>query len=200
MAPADEPAAQTARLRIEPLRTMSSRRLFDALADARIYTYVPDDGCTRPSIRSPSATRSSNAALRRAWRSLAQRGRCNASIPALDIGTLQATVTPGFARVRRLRAHAFGLGTRLSRDRGVPLAARHALQRRFVLNEIMATVDVRNLPSLRVLERLGFRLHRHRARRDSRRSHHRLPLPAGLRMTAMRCHDAGIDGMDRNSH
>ncbi len=31
-----------------------------------------------------------------------------------------------------------------------------ALQKRFVLNEIVATVDVRNLRSLRVLERLGF--------------------------------------------
>ena len=70
------------------------------------------------------------------------------------IGTLQATVTPdSHASVGYvLTPSAWGQGFATEACRWL-LAT---LQKRFVLNEIMATVDVRNLPSLRVLERLGF--------------------------------------------
>ena len=40
--PVDQPA-QTERLRIEPLQARHAPLLFDALADARIYSYIPDE-------------------------------------------------------------------------------------------------------------------------------------------------------------
>ena len=70
------------------------------------------------------------------------------------IGTLQATVTPdshaSIGYVLTPSAWRQGFATEACRWLLV------ALQKRFVLNEITATVDVRNLPSLRVLDRLNF--------------------------------------------
>jgi ribosomal-protein-alanine N-acetyltransferase len=147
------PAAQTARLRIEPLRTSHAPLLFDALADARIYAYVPDemhatvDSLTR---RYAFLERGAPPQVDEVW--------LNWALQRIDagayIGTLQATVTPdshasiGYV----LTPSAWGQGFATESCRWL-LAT---LQRRFVLNEILASVDVRNLPSLRVLERLGF--------------------------------------------
>jgi ribosomal-protein-alanine N-acetyltransferase len=147
------PAAQTARLRIEPLRTGHAPLLFDALADARIYTYVPDEmHATVDSLirRYAFLERGAPPGVGEVW--------LNWALQRVDtgayIGTLQATVTPdshasvGYA----LTPSAWGQGFATEACRWL-LAT---LRKRFVLNEIMATVDVRNLPSLRVLERLGF--------------------------------------------
>jgi ribosomal-protein-alanine N-acetyltransferase len=145
--------AQTARLRIEPLRTSHAPLLFDALADARIYTYVPDeihataDSLTR---RYAFLERGAPPGVGEVW--------LNWALQRVDtgayIGTLQATVTPdSHASVGYvLTPSAWGQGFATEACRWL-LAT---LQKRFVLNDIMATVDVRNLPSLRVLERLGF--------------------------------------------
>jgi RimJ/RimL family protein N-acetyltransferase len=71
------------------------------------------------------------------------------------IGTLQATVMPdshayiGYVLGPPARGHGFAT------EACAWLVAE--LQMRFALAEILATVDVRNLGSIRVLERLGFR-------------------------------------------
>ena len=147
------PAAETARLRIEPLRTSHAPLLFDALADARIYSYIPDQmHATVDSLTRRYAFLESGAppGVHEVWLNWALRridtGAC--------IGTLQATVTPdSHASVGYvLTPSAWGQGFATESCRWL-LAT---LQKRFVLNEILASVDVRNLPSLRVLERLGF--------------------------------------------
>jgi len=147
------PAAQTARLRIEPLRPTHAPLLFAALADARIYAYVPDEmHATVDSLarRYAILERGAPPGAGDVW--------LNWALQRVDtgvyIGTLQATVTPdshafvGYV----LTPSAWGHGFATEACRWL-LAA---LQKRFVLNEILATVDVRNLPSLRVLQRLGF--------------------------------------------
>ena len=86
-------AAQTARLRIEPLRTSHAPLLFDALADARIYVYVPDemhatvDSLTR---RYAFLERGAPPGAGEVWLNWALQ-RVDTSV---YIGTLQATVTP----------------------------------------------------------------------------------------------------------
>ncbi len=147
------PAAQTARLRIEPLRASHAPLLFDALADPRIYSWIPDEmHATVDSLNRRYAflERGAPPGVGEVW--------LNWALQRIDtdayIGTLQATVTPdshasiGYV----LTPSAWGQG--FATEGGRWLLA--ALQKRFVLNEILASVDVRNLPSLRVLQRLGF--------------------------------------------
>lgn len=147
-------AALTARLHIEPLRSTHAPLLFPVLADPRIYVYIPDDA------------HSSQESLERRYAFL-ERGAppgvddvwLNWALQRTDtgayIGTLQATVAPdshayiGYV----LGPPAWGQGFATEACRWLVAA----LQRRFVLGEILATVDVRNHPSIRVLERIGFR-------------------------------------------
>jgi ribosomal-protein-alanine N-acetyltransferase len=145
--------ALTARLRIEPLRASHAPLLFDALADARIYTYVPDEAhATVDSLarRYAFLECGAPAGVSEVWLNWALRRIDTGAY----IGTLQATVTPashasiGYVLTPSAWRHGFA-----TEACGWLLAA---LQKHFVLDEIVATVDVRNLRSLRVLERLGF--------------------------------------------
>jgi ribosomal-protein-alanine N-acetyltransferase len=146
-------AATTVRLRIEPLCAAHAPLLFPVLADPRIYTFVPE--AAHPSVAS-----------------LTQRyGRLEAGAPAesnevwlnwalqrIDtlayIGTLQATVTLGLnAHIGYVLAPpAWGQG--FATEACTWLVAE--LRKRFAVDDILATVDVRNARSIRVLERLGF--------------------------------------------
>ncbi|MEO8305698.1 MAG: GNAT family N-acetyltransferase [Betaproteobacteria bacterium] len=147
-------AALTARLRVEPLRSTHAPLLFPALADPRIYAYVPDEvHATQDSLgkRYAFLERGAPPGVTDVWLNWALQRKDSAAY----IGTLQATVTPdshayiGYV----LCPTAWGQGFATEACRWLVAA----LQRRFVLGEILATVDVRNLPSIRVLERIDFR-------------------------------------------
>jgi ribosomal-protein-alanine N-acetyltransferase len=149
----DDPCGLTARLRIEPLRADHAPLLFDALADVAIYTYISDE-------RHASVG------------SLAQRYaflECGAPEDALEVwlnwalaridtgayvGTLQATVLSdsrafiGYV----LTPPAWGLS--FAREACRWLVGE--LQSVYGVDEILATVDTRNLRSVRLLEHLGF--------------------------------------------
>ena len=150
--PVDQPA-QTERLRIEPLQARHAPLLFDALADARIYSYIPDE--MHASV--DSLTRR-YAFLEQGAPRAADDVWLNWALQRIDtsayIGTLQATVIAdshafvGYV----LSPAAWGQGFATEACRW--LVAN--LQSRFVLSGILASVDERNLASRRVLERLGF--------------------------------------------
>ena len=144
----------TPRLHIEPLRSVHAPPLFPVLADPRIYLYVPDE--VHPTVdsltnRFAQLERGAPAGSDAVWLNwVLQRVDTSAYI-----GTLQATVTPdshaciGYA----LGPPAWGHG--FATEACAWLVAE--LQLRFALAEILATVDVRNLGSIRVLEHVGFR-------------------------------------------
>jgi RimJ/RimL family protein N-acetyltransferase len=149
----DDLGGLTARLRIEPLRATHAQPLFDALAVAAIYTYIPDE--RHPSVDS----------LARRYAFLecgAPEGVVevwlNWAVQRVDtgayIGTLQATVMPdrrafiGYV----LTPSVWGQG--FAREACRWLVGE--LQTRFAVDEILATVDTRNLRSVRLLEHLGF--------------------------------------------
>jgi RimJ/RimL family protein N-acetyltransferase len=144
----------TARLRFEPLRAAHAPLLFATLADPRIYAYVPDE--VHPTVESLAKRyafleRGAPAGEKDVWLNWAlQRTDTGAYV-----GTLQATVTPdshayiGYV----LGPEYWGQGFATEACRWLVAA----LQQRFVITEILATVDVRNLRSVRVLERAGFR-------------------------------------------
>jgi RimJ/RimL family protein N-acetyltransferase len=149
----DEPGGLTARLRIEPLRAAHAPLLFDALADARIYTYIPDERhASVDSLARRYATLECGApeGVVELW--------LNWALARIDagayIGTLQATVVPdsrafiGYA----LTPSAWGRG--FATEACGWLVGE--LQSGFAVDEILATVDTRNLRSQRLLERLGF--------------------------------------------
>ena len=146
-------ATRTARLDIEPLRSMHAPALFPVLADPRIYAYVPDrlhETVESLADRFAILERGAPAGTPEVWLNWALRradtGAC--------IGTLQATVTPdshaciGYT----LGPPAWGHG--FASEACDWLVAE--LMRRYVLSEILATVDIRNVRSIRVLERVGF--------------------------------------------
>jgi len=146
-------AALTDRLRIESLRVTHAPLLFPVLADPRIYSYVPDDA--HPSEESLAQRyarleEGAPAGSNEVWLNWALRRTDTLAY----IGTVQATVTPGvhafIGYVLTPTAWGQGFATEACRW----LVAE--LQQRFVLTEILATVDIRNVRSLRVLERLGF--------------------------------------------
>ncbi len=143
----------TSRLCIEPLRSTHAPLLFAALADSRIYTYIPNEA--HPSVDSLARRyafleRGAPAGAEEIWLNWALQRADTAAY----IGTLQATVTPdshayiGYV----LASSAWGQGFTAEACRWLVAE----LQKRFVVNEILATVDTRNARSLRVLERLGF--------------------------------------------
>ena len=147
-------AALTVRLRMEPLRPTHAPLLFPVLADPRIYAFVPDSAhssVTSLAQRYARLEEGAPAGTNEVWLNWALRRTDTLAY----IGTLQATVTPG--------VHAF-IGYVLTPPAWGKGFATEAcgwlvaeLQKRFVLTEILATVDVRNLRSIRVLEHLGFR-------------------------------------------
>jgi RimJ/RimL family protein N-acetyltransferase len=144
----------TDRLHIAPLRSVHAPPLLPVLADPRIYLYVPDD--VHPTVdsltnRFARLERGAPAESKEIWLNWVLQRVDTAAY----IGTLQATVTPdshayiGYV----LGPPAWGHG--FATEACAWLVAE--LQSRFALAEILATVDVRNLASIRVLERLGFR-------------------------------------------
>jgi len=147
-------AALTARLRLEPLRATHAPLLFPVVADPRNYEYIPDE--IHPTVE---ALARRYALLERGAPADATDVWLNWALVRLDIGayvgTLQATVVPsshahiGYVLGPPARGHGFA--TEACRW----LVA--ALQRNYDITEIRATVDVRNLRSARVLERVGFR-------------------------------------------
>jgi RimJ/RimL family protein N-acetyltransferase len=147
------PATLSARLRIEPLRATHAPRLFPVLADPRIYTYIPDE--VHPTVESLTVRyafleRGAPAGVKDVWLNWALQRTDTAAY----VGTLQATVTPdshayiGYV----LGPPAWGHGYATEACRWLVAD----LQKRFVVSEILATVDVRNRPSMRLLERIGF--------------------------------------------
>jgi ribosomal-protein-alanine N-acetyltransferase len=144
----------TARLRIEPLRAAHAPLLFPVLADPRIYAYVPDEiHATVESLAARYAFLERGAPQGEAdvWLNWAlQRADTGAWV-----GTLQATVTPDSHAYIGYVLGPLAWGQGFATEACKWLVA--DLQKRYVLGEIRATVDVRNLRSVRVLERIGFR-------------------------------------------
>ena len=149
----DDAGGVTARLRIEPLRADHASLLFDALADPRIYTYVPDERhASVDSLVRRYAFLECGAPddVTEVW--------LNWALQRIDtgayIGTLQATVMPDSRAFigYMLTPSAWGRGFGTEACRWLV----GELQGRFAVDEILATVDTRNLASARLLERLGF--------------------------------------------
>jgi RimJ/RimL family protein N-acetyltransferase len=149
----DDLGGLTARLRIEPLRANHAPLLFDALADAAIYTYISDERhASVDSLARRYALLECGApeGVKEIW--------LNWALQRIDtgahIGTLQATVLP------RSRAFIGYVLTPSCWNQGFATEACRwlvgELQSRFAVGEILATVDTRNLRSARLLEHLGF--------------------------------------------
>ena len=149
----DHSAGLTARLRIEPLRAGHAPLLFDALADPAIYTYIPDE---RHASVGSLAQR--YALLEEGAPDVVFEVWLNWALQRIDsgayIGTLQATVMPDS------RAYIGYVLTPSAWGRGFAREACRWLvgemQGRHEVDEIVATVDTRNLRSVSLLEHLGF--------------------------------------------
>ena len=151
----DVPALATPGLALEPLRTDHAPALFGLLRDPALYRHL-DDG-------PPASVEALRAVYERLEAGRSPDGRqlwLNWIVRLRDgepVGTVQATVVPAHRRAWvayvLARSH-WGRGHATQAVRAVMehLAPHHALER------FLATVELRNRRSIRVLARLGFRL------------------------------------------
>jgi ribosomal-protein-alanine N-acetyltransferase len=147
-------AARTPRLRIEALGTRHAPALFAVLADPRIYAYVPDvihETVDSLAARYARLEAGAPPGAGEVWLNWALRRVDTGAF----IGTLQSTVVPGERAFIGyvLEPHSWGQGFAIEACAWLI----GTLRQHYVLDEIVATVDVRNLRSIRLLERLGFR-------------------------------------------
>lgn len=157
-----EEVLETDRLLLEPLRRDHAAHLFAPLSDSRIYTFIPQD----PPVSSDALeTRYGVLEGRRSpardewwlnWAVRLKRGAGTAEDPEHCgyIGTLQATVPHGGpALIAYLFSPAFhGNGYAAESCRSLLCL----LFTHFGREEVFAETDTRNVPSQRLLERLGF--------------------------------------------
>lgn len=145
-------------MRFEALREAHAPLLFPALAPPRVYRYLPErppDSVEALARRFAALARGAPPDIAQIWLNWAIARR----EPEEWIGTLQATILPdhGGAGAYALIGYVLaptawgqGLGTAAARWLVEELA------RRFALDRLVATVDVRNQASVRLLERVGF--------------------------------------------
>jgi RimJ/RimL family protein N-acetyltransferase len=145
--------ALTERLAITPLHAAHAPLLFPLLADPRQYHYVPESA--RASVaelwqRFDELERGPPPGENERWLNWVLLRRDSGA----PVGTLQATVVAGAPAWigYALVPPAWGQG--YATEAGAWLVAE--LAARQGVREILASVDVRNLKSIAVLERLGF--------------------------------------------
>jgi RimJ/RimL family protein N-acetyltransferase len=153
LAAANEALVHTARLAIEPLCAAHAQLLFPLLADARLYTYVPDTA--RASIselfeRFDTLERGAPPGSVEVWLNWLLTRRDDGAA----IGTLQATVTPGVRAWLGYTLTPAAWGQGFASEACAWLVA--DLPARYGVSEILASVDVRNAKSIALLERLRF--------------------------------------------
>lgn len=150
----EEGAIETDRLRLEPLTVEHAAELFGVMSDPRLYTYIPHE---------PPATLPDLEARFR--RFAARRSPCRTELwlnwvlrvkaSGLAVGRVEATV-----RDDRTATVAYELGTAhwghgLATEGCLAMAT--VLFSEYPVDELIAEVDTRNVASIRLLERLGFR-------------------------------------------
>jgi [ribosomal protein S5]-alanine N-acetyltransferase len=143
----------TPRLQIEALDRTHAPALFEALQDPRIYTFVPTNPPASVELlearyRMLEARTSPDG--REAWLNWAVRWRDRNEY----LGRIEATVREGgTASIAYEFAPGFwgkGIATEACQWLVEELVARYGVR------ELLAEVDTRNTPSIRLLERLGF--------------------------------------------
>jgi ribosomal-protein-alanine N-acetyltransferase len=147
---------ESARLQLEPLVAAHADELFGGLTDARLYTYTPDQPpLTLEALRARFArleTRQpppGDGDRSEQWLNWLVRERAGAR----PLGYVQATVyADGRAAIAYvLLHHAWGHGYAREATQRMIDHLRERGVRRFI-----ATVDLRNAASVRLLEALGF--------------------------------------------
>ena len=149
-----EAVLETERLRLEPLRRAHAAEMFPILADPRLYRFVPREP---PTTCAPLEERFQRLEAARAapegtelwlnWIARAKRdGQC--------IGRVEVTL-----REDRSAYLAYELGAASWGQGFATEACRRVIESLFGdygVTHIVAEVDTRNAPSMRLLERLGF--------------------------------------------
>jgi len=144
---------ETERLHLEPLRGAHAAELFELLSDERLYRYIPHDP---PGTLAALTERYERLETRHSasgdesWLNWAVRsksdGRC--------MGRVEVTIRPDAGALL-----AYEIGPEFWRRGIATEACRRVIRALFEeggVTEVMAEVDTRNLPSIRLLERLGF--------------------------------------------
>ena len=153
---------ETERLRLEPLRVSHATELFELFSDDRMYLFVPQQP---PATLAALTKRFALLETRRSpdggedWLNWALRSKADGAC----VGCVQVTIRPDHR-------------AQLAYELGVPYWGRGfateacscVIEALFAdgMSEIRADLDTRNLASMRLLERLGFRCNHLRRNAD----------------------------------
>lgn len=181
-----ETAFETERLDLEPLRAAHAAELFGPLSDERLYSFIPHDP---PATLAALTARYERLETRRSakedewWLNWVVRsksdGRC--------MGRIEVTIRQDASAYL-----AYEIGPAFWRQGIATEACRRVIRALFEaggVTEIVAEVDTRNRPSIRLLERLGFQRGGFRPNADFFKGRasdewtYRLPRPVGDRGT-----------------
>lgn len=173
---------ETERLLLEPLRPDHAAELFELLSDERLYRHIPQDP---PATLEALTERYRRLESRRSpdgeqlWLNWAVRVKSDRRC----VGRIEVTVRPDASALL-----AYEIGPASWRQGIATEACRRVIRALFEdggVTEVRAEVDTRNLPSIRLLERLGFERGAFRANADffkgraSDEWSYRLPRPPG---------------------
>ncbi len=148
-----EAVLETPRLRLEPLRRSHASELFTLLADPRLYRYVPGEppsGAAHLAETFEILERRESPDGSERWMNWAVRSKSTGDC----VGKVQATI-----RIDGSAYLAYEIGvTYWSQGFATEACQRilKALVDDFRAPFVVAEVDSRNVPSIRLLERLGF--------------------------------------------
>jgi RimJ/RimL family protein N-acetyltransferase len=145
---------ETSRLRLEPITRAHAPLLFETLSDATMYTFIPTE---LPTSVDELAARFSRLETRQSpdgqeqWLNWAVCLRNNRQYVGLVQTTVQADGTAFLAYQFNVHYRQQGYATEACQKIITEMAAHYGV------TTLMAQVDTRNLPSNRLLERLGFK-------------------------------------------
>ena len=156
--PAEVKTLETERLLLELLLPEHATRLFEGLADERLYRFIPSDP---PESLEALETRYRKLSSRRspdgseAWLNFAMRLREEGTLPkASYVGMLEATIFPNRSAYIAYTAFVPFWCQGYARE-GCARMLRHLLENYRVL-VVVAEMDTRNAGSVSLVEALGF--------------------------------------------
>ncbi|HEX7077213.1 MAG TPA: GNAT family protein [Candidatus Eisenbacteria bacterium] len=149
-----EAVLETERLWLEPLRASHAAEMFDLLSDDLLYRYVPRD--PPPSLSALASrfrrleTRTSSDG-EESWLNWIARGKASRECVGRVEVTIRRDASAYLAYEIAVASWGKGLATEACRR------VIQALLSDYGVTKIVAEVDTRNVASIRLLERLGFR-------------------------------------------
>ena len=143
---------QSVRLQMKPVKKSFAKQVWPILNDSRLYTYLPEDPPTLDTLERRFAFWEPGMSPDQSeyW--------LNWMIQAKDTQQVFGTIQAGIHRESKVATIAYILGSDFQK-KGYATEAVSSLidflKKEYQVNQVKAWIDTRNIPSIRLVERLG---------------------------------------------